>query len=302
MEPSAHSVWDMQEEAANRGHSVLRRRAAAAPAEHTGKTKRPRREEDSPQLAQPPRSKNNSANGGAHAREPPEHDGARQVPETSAIRAPVTLIDENSARRWTPSMIRKLSTHAKSVLGERETRTCIPSLEDYERLQGVKVRQGSESPRKTGGSMFFHAVVEVNDSMKKEKVRQNNNANDNNAKQALDGEKQDTIWNAVKYAHHVDTAKTSNATKAKISNATKAKSSWEKACKLHADDSGNPNNARGVFGETALHQAVLYAPQDSDFWLVKLLWENYPSLRVAQYTSPEYKGENAVIRLLALLV
>ena len=142
--------------------------------------------------------------------------------------------------------------------------------------------------------MFFHAVVEVNDSMKKEKVRQNNNANDNNAKQALDGEKQDTIWNAVKYAHHVDTAKTSNA--------TKAKSSWEKACKLHADDSGNPNNARGVFGETALHQAVLYAPQDSDFWLVKLLWENYPSLRVAQYTSPEYKGENAVLRLLALLV
>ena len=52
----------------------------------------------------------------------------------------------------------------------------------------------------------------------------------------------------------------------------------------------------GVFGETPLHQAVLFArtDPDEDYRIVKGLWRDYPDLRTAQYEKPLHRGENVL--------
>ena len=52
----------------------------------------------------------------------------------------------------------------------------------------------------------------------------------------------------------------------------------------------------GVFGETPLHQAVLFARKapGEDYRILKGLWRDHPDLRTAQYKEPLYRGENVL--------
>jgi hypothetical protein len=181
----------------------------------------------------------------------------------------------------------KKSVAGGDVKKDQTDGTLLPSQRDN--------RSGTASPSK--------AKFELSDVVHAAAVRQNlacaktlsksgskaAQAQEANLQQANEGEKKGTIWHAVKYADGKDPAKRKEGRDSWEAIQSKLDSKTGKAFEEISEEV----RKRGIFGETILHQAVLFArnPEDGNFedhfWLVKELWTRFPEFRTAQYNVPE---------------
>jgi hypothetical protein len=167
-------------------------------------------------------------------------------------------------------------------------------------------RSGTASPSKLAGSqqgladVVWAAAVQNNLDLSKNNLDLSKRfgmgckaaqAQEANLHQANEGDKKGTIWHACKYVHDKDPGKRKEG-----------RDSWEaiqKKLDTKMDSEAFQEvRKRGIFGETTLHAAVLYADilEDGKFddWLVRELWSRFPELRTAQYGAELYKGENVL--------